>query len=99
MTMAKKTKKQKLMAVARRQHSQFVPGAPKISTVQTDVKVEAQAVKNPPFHSITSEEVEIKKYFLKDLKKSLILIAVIIFFEIGLFALRVNGAFSTFLSK
>ena len=89
--MPKKTKKEKLLARYHRKLRSLenlqVTGSPTLISTQA-TQVTPAEVKNVSVKPITEESRQTNQYFFSDLKKSLLLIVLIIGIEVGLYATK-----------
>lgn len=87
--MSKKTKKQKIEAQKRRELKITLPPSYEVtssspSPVSTPRKTTSASVKNPP-HEISEQEKMIQHYFLKDLRKTFIVVGLLFVLEFFLY--------------
>ncbi|VVA43693.1 conserved hypothetical protein [Candidatus Roizmanbacteria bacterium] len=94
--MPKKTKKEKLLARYHRKLRSLenlqVTGSPTLISTQA-TQVTPAEVKNVSVKPITEESRQTNQYFFSDLKKSLLLIVLIIGVEVGLYFAKLIKSF------
>jgi hypothetical protein len=92
--MPQKTRKEKVAAQERKRYQYTIlESVPKKSdSVTTTLPTEKQKISEPVKHlvSLNQEDESIKKYFLQDFKKSLLLIVAVLALEIFLYFARIN---------
>jgi len=88
--MPKKTKNQKIIAAYRKKLFILKSSSSDLKPIES-TKSQNQEIINKPKITIRKEELVLKKYFIKDLLKSFLLIFFIISFELVLYFVSIKG--------
>ena len=95
--MPKKTKKQKMAALQRRQVQIAQVYKPVEVTVQTSDNKEVTQKITQKHSPIDQEDISVRNYFIKDLRKSLFLIGCIIVIEFFFYSATIGNYLSKYL--
>ena len=90
MRMPKKTRKEKIQSQQRKQIKKITP----VSTAPQQKQItheELKISKNPPLENLSNEEINIRKFFVSDLRKSLLIIGAIFALEFFLYFATMNN--------